>query len=623
MRSFSALTVMQLQALFNLLLLPLSVSSLPVSNSTTPPGPGEGWDFNFDSITPTPNLTYHPCYDRFECARLLVPLDYTSPSDDRTASIAIIKYPSDPNRYPEYSASWGGPVLLNPGGPGGSGVDFVLQAGEAIGEVLGRQYSIVSFDPRGVNNTRPLVSCFNKPVERQTWAIKGAGKTLGSGGGEEFGEAYIRAKIFGEICNEGENGEMGRFLGTASVARDMLSINDATWDRVPENSGIRKKGLQYWGFSYGTLLGMTFGKMFPDKVERMVLDGVVDALDYYDATWLQNLLDTEVVLDSFYEFCFKAGPLLCGFYTGNKPADIRKRVQKVLTALREQPVRFVPPGSDSQIYSELFTYSDLQQTIFASLYAPILTFPSIASDYLLPLEAAIQTRNRTVEIQSLRKPQPTCPANGEDWRNEQMEVELRAREALPAIACADAAPLTNMTLADLRQHYNKLFKQSPTAAGAWALNGLACLGWRTQAVEKAPRELFMRKSAVGAVPVLFVSTTADPVTPLRNAYAMSKLFKGSKVVVQEGEGHCTITVPSDCFNAIVSEYFKSGMVPEKESERYCARQYVPWIGAIAGDRKRGEKPGTAELMRKVGEAWRKNVGPIDALGEFMPAGRML
>ena len=578
------------------------VHASPISNDTSAPKPGEGSDFNWNSITPTPNLVYHRCYNTFECARLEVPLDYLSSKPySENASIAIIKLASDPTRFPEYGKKWGGPVLLNPGGPGGSGVGMVLESWRNIQKIIGKQFSIIGFDPRGVNNTRPLVSCFDSAVDRILWDVKGRGRILGSSE-EGLGEAFVRGKVMGRVCTSGKRAEEGKFLGTASVARDMLAINDATWDLA--KSGIRK-GLQYWGFSYGSVLGITFATLFPDKVERMVIDGVVDVFDFFASGGMKNLQDTEDVMDSFYIFCSQAGPQKCAFHTGTTPNDIRDRHYAVLASLRTQPLAYNVAAlgelGESEGQPDIFTYDDLRWLTFRALYSPLTLFQNL-TNVLVEVEKRLPEGFLPVDI-SGRKLPLTCSAGSNDIANE----ILRSAEALPAIMCSDASPSGNMTIPIFSERLRILKSQSPTAGDIWPTYALACLGWNAQAKWKPVFSMTNNnsKKRKGGVPILLIGNTADPVTPLANAYSMAKLFPtgGAVVAIQEGEGHCSPSVPTKCMSSIVQTYFGTGKVPEGD-QLHCARESAPFLGDVS-----------------TGNMTRRDAGRIEAREAMMDIGR--
>jgi hypothetical protein len=124
------------------------------------------------------------------------------------------------------------------------------------------------------------MSCFNTHMEQSIWGIKSGGRVLGStDSGEEVGEAYARSMTIGAVCNITMGGEglagVGKYVGTPVVARDMLEITEREWDRVGKDGS--KKGLRYWGFSYGSVLGTTFASMFPDRIERLAVDGRIHA----------------------------------------------------------------------------------------------------------------------------------------------------------------------------------------------------------------------------------------------------------------------------------------------------------------------------------------------------------
>lgn len=577
------------------------VQASPISNDTSAPKPGEGWDFTWDSINPTPNLVYHRCYNTFACARLEVPLDYLSSEPYSTnASIAIIKLASDPAEFPEYGEKWGGPVLINPGGPGGSGVGAVLQAGHYFQEVVGKQFSIIGFDPRGINNTRPLASasCFDSTVDRILWDVKGgAGGKIPGGNEEGLGEAFARGKILGKMCTSGKRAEEGRYLGTASVARDMLAITDATWDL--SKSGIRK-GLQYWGFSYGSVLGITFATLFPDKVERMIVDGVVDVFDYFNSgvSGLKSLTDTETVMDSFYIFCSQAGPLKCPFYTGTTPNDIRDRHYAILESLRTQPLAYnIIEGQP-----DIFTHDALRYLTFISLYSPLTSFLNLSSIFV-EVEKRLPEGSLPVDILGRKFPL-TCSAGGNDIANE----ALRNIEALAAVMCSDTPSLTNMTIPFYKENLRVLKSLSPTIGDIWAAYALPCFGWNAQAKWKPVFSTTDNnsKKRKGGAPILLIGNTADPVTPLANAYSMAKLFPegGAVVAVQEGEGHCTLAVPTKCMSSMIQTYFGTGQVPEGDQLR-CARESVPFLGDVSTGnmtRRDSGRVQAREAMRKIGRA---------------------
>lgn len=117
-------------------------------------------------------------------------------------------------------------------------------------------------------------------MARKIWGFKSGGRIIGSSdSGEEIGEGYSRAQVVGEMCADAVGGEglagVGKHMGTAVVARDMLEITERAWKRAGKSEEeVKQRGLRYWGFSYGSVLGSTYASMFPDRVERLVIDGM-------------------------------------------------------------------------------------------------------------------------------------------------------------------------------------------------------------------------------------------------------------------------------------------------------------------------------------------------------------
>lgn len=261
--------------------------------------------FDWDSITPSRDLAYHACYDGFQCARLVVPLDWrNATADARTVALAVIKLPA---AVPASDPSFAGPILTNPGGPGGSGVAFIQGSGRRLQGLVDkpgrRRYDIVSFDPRGIANSWPRADCFpGDPLSRDAVMLEGRGHgALDSsrlsvpyalGLFEGFGRRCLRAEADGL-----NGGDIMGYMSTPSVARDMIAIIDkidelhkreARDDGRDDRPELRKRSgdgddvvrLQYMGFSYGTILGNYFASMFPERIGRIVLDGVSDSIDY-------------------------------------------------------------------------------------------------------------------------------------------------------------------------------------------------------------------------------------------------------------------------------------------------------------------------------------------------------
>lgn len=260
--------------------------------------------FDWTSISPAPDLQFHPCYDTFQCARLTLPLDWLAANgtDDRTVAIAIIKLPAV---VPHDDPSHGGTIFTQPGGPGGSGVNYLLSRHSRLRDLVDipdrKHYDLLAFDPRGVVHSTPHIACFTglaahmRAKEAQTVGTFDLGETA-------LAVKLAAAKADGEQCASA-HGDFLEFVGTASVARDVLAMvdkleelrvialhtqHDEDGDGRLELREVRKwqeektvlPRLNYIGISYGTILGNYFASMFPGRVGRMVLDGVTDADEY-------------------------------------------------------------------------------------------------------------------------------------------------------------------------------------------------------------------------------------------------------------------------------------------------------------------------------------------------------
>lgn len=256
-------------------------------------------DFDWTTIEPSTSLNYTACYDGHKCAKLQVPIDWLDLDNPARVTLAVIARPAV---IAETDPAFGGTIIVNPGGPSGSGVGFVLRAGETIQRAAdgAKNYEILSFDPRGVGLTTPAADCFRDEFARGTWELEDrAIGPLDAGPGVAL-QKMARASAFGRLCEGGSAEDNIRgYMSTSSVARDMVEIVDKldelrTGAVAPEHYGRMQRPLirssvpriQYWGFSYGTVLGNYFASMFPGRVGRMVLEAVEDVQDYFNAVRL-------------------------------------------------------------------------------------------------------------------------------------------------------------------------------------------------------------------------------------------------------------------------------------------------------------------------------------------------
>lgn len=241
--------------------------------------------FNWSTIAASSDLTYHDCYGTLKCARLSLPLDWKNETDNRNVTIAVAKVPA---AVPQNDSTFGGTIILNPGGPGSSGVTYLVEVAPVLQQLLDKpgkkHYDLLSFDPRGIGYSEPKLDCFKGNTLAKYAQLL---ETITLGAVDQspgvLSAALATAKSQGERCQKALP-DLLPYVGTPNVARDMLAIVDKVDDLRKGNrseSVVRDVDtgprLQYLGTSYGTILGNYFASMFPGRVGRMALDGVVDA----------------------------------------------------------------------------------------------------------------------------------------------------------------------------------------------------------------------------------------------------------------------------------------------------------------------------------------------------------
>ncbi|KAL1709294.1 Alpha/Beta hydrolase protein [Schizophyllum commune] len=520
------------------------------------------------------------------CGFFEVPMDYADGSIG-TAKLAVARYPAQGERK--------GTVFVNPGGPGGSGVEFVLGYGPDLSTMVGGGYDVVSWNPRGVGHTEPgapeclsndeWTALFSGTLETQGLDIKG---NLTDGDQvEQFyshvDEMEAKYETLGEKCAASESSATLPYLGTAAAARDMAALADYLDPGVQE--------INYWGFSYGSMLGFVFVNMFPDRVGHVVLDGCMNPLLYANKPTTEyypnDVVDADEAFAGFTTACALAGPGSCSLAKNGTDSseDIQQRVQGMLDLAHT----LAASGAD---LSSTMTSGQARTYLFEALAEPT-NWASLAA-YLEAYEEKLEglaanstdsstnssaTRGLPIEHRASFKHRwqiPTKPLVG-DWPAKRHTIRIPStqpsfagskRQVAPlephtyefeAIYCGDGIDSGNMTMkAGFDAITYAASNVSALFGPQWGAQGNLCFAWPARAVERytGPWDEALKNR------VLVIGNTADPVTPFENAQLMADLLGDSAVLIkQNGFGHASLAEKSSCTIGLVSRYFQEGKLP--------------------------------------------------------------
>ncbi|KAJ7461355.1 TAP-like protein-domain-containing protein [Mycena galericulata] len=525
-------------------------------------------DFDWESITATDGLNWTACYSGFQCSLLQVPLDYNDTSKGN-ASIAVTRLPSTAAK-----SDYLGPILFNPGGPGGSGVTTIVSLGASFQEFLGPQFDIVGFDPRGVSFSTPSVSWFKTAADRQIWTPSDVNLRYPSlnATSEVVSNRWAQFQLLAQHAQEVDTTNFFQYITTDNVARDML--------RITEAFGFEK--LQYWGVSYGSVLGSTFATLFPDKVGRIVIDGIMDWEAWYTANLTDSMLDTNKTLQTFFDGCVAAGPAGCAFYSPTA-SEIASNLESLTESLRAQPFPVL-----TNISHGIVDFSFVRNYIFAALYSPYDSFVGLAQGL-----AELSAGNATGPYTASQVPEFEC-----DCAADAAPFTANIYESMITTACGDAIAIDDSITA-LREFY---WNQATLASFAdiWALWRIYCNGWR---VHREGRFL----GPVGgntSYPLLIIGNTADPITPIVWAQKTSRLFPGSVLLTQDSPGHTSLVAPSLCTHGAMAAYFQNGTLPAAGTVCSVDAELFPAANSTAAQ-KRGLAPERREArlleaVRRIG-----------------------
>lgn len=300
--------------------------------------------------------------------------------------------------------------------------------------------------------------------------------------------------------------------------------------------------------------------MYPDKVGRVVIDGVYDSHNYRAALWNSNLVDMEAVIDSLFSYCHRAGPVKCALYEST-PSLIRQRYFRAISAVEENPIPL--PLADPPLVVTRFV---LIGQIFGASYKPLASYGTVVDTI-----RAVETRNETALTALARKIiDPTeckCSTPGAPW--------LADNDAFSAIACGDGDehPFDAETY---EKYYEELVRDSPHGGPIWAVHYLQCAEWRVRPTWRYTGPLSANETAH---PILLLQPRWDPVCPLRDAQAVRSRYAGAGLLVQNSHGHCSLSAPSLCTAKVVRRYMNEGTLPEEGT--VCEADELPFVGNVS------------------------------------------
>ncbi|ELU43466.1 alpha/beta hydrolase fold domain-containing protein [Rhizoctonia solani AG-1 IA] len=483
---------------------------------------------SIDALLPATNaatgISWWPCPDitTTQCAYLTVPRDYANPQADDTVSIFMRKVPATVARK-DYLGS----ILINPGvSPSGAcrTPEFIFLGCSRDRVARGTPWQRRGArNSVGVNMTTPKLGCYETEAQavhatyKQTilgipYDSRGS-SALPGGTRARMEHAYLTRlnasfTATSLACLENGNRPMLESVSTAYVVQDMERIVDA----------LGEDGLNFWGFSYGTILGSTFAAMRPHLVKRMVLDGVSNAESYHNDIYqwgVDGLVDNHKTLEGFFDSCAEAGPERCAFAkspsgkVSTSGADLHSRLEALYSRLRDEKMKVLSCIARSLTGPGILTASDLKQVVFRGLYSPKL-WPGLAQA-IANAEAGNPQLLYDREYGNYEEVKPG-KGNGNVF-NRYMEKH-GPPVTTAAIMCGDSEP-AHKSLDQYAEYIHELGKSAPIGE-IWALWTGFCASWKIRPGQKYDGpwsvEDGLRKTRCVQIPPLPPHTHTSPIT---------------------------------------------------------------------------------------------------------------
>jgi pimeloyl-ACP methyl ester carboxylesterase len=452
-------------------------------------------------------LSWHACASEgpsAQCASLQVPLNYADPGG-RKITVALSEVPA--TAPPDKQQ---GVLLVNPGGPGGSGLSLASFVASSLSPAVASEYDIVGFDTRGVGSSVPALHC-----DPSFFSGDRPDYIPASAAAEQVNEQ--RSKEYAEDC-EKNYGWLLPYMTTENIARDMDSMRAAL--------GVQQ--INYFAYSYGTYIGQVYATLFPNRVRRMVLDSVVDP----EGAWWTDNIDQDYAFEARLQAFFAWVASYDSVYQlGSTAAQVSASFYTARARLAADPI----PGPSGPLIGP----DEFDDTFLTGGYSNTY-WPGLASAL-----SAYVNQGSTSQMMSQYQQEGT-----------QNENEFAVYNA---VECADVDWPRSWAAWDSATR--QVYATAPFEAWDNAWYNAACAFWPVT----GPAQPLQIKGA-GLPPILMLQGTLDAATPYAGALVAHRLLPSSRMVVVEGggnHGQSLESPPNTCVDGYLNQYLATGAVPEQ------------------------------------------------------------
>jgi pimeloyl-ACP methyl ester carboxylesterase len=480
---------------------PQAKSPSPAQKSAAQvPGPNQGLLARFY----TQNLAWSDCGGD-QCAKLTVPIDYSHPNG-ATIRLALLKVAAT------NPAGRKGYLVVNPGGPGGSGVDYAKAADYIVSVPVRAAYDIVGFDPRGVGASSPIKCLTDRELDNFLGTDPAPDNKIGE---QHYADL---SKAFADKC-KASGGPLVGHVSTIEAAKDMDVLRAA----------LGETKLDYLGKSYGTFLGATYADLFPTKVGRFVLDGAEDPNTSSSQVNEGQAVGFETATRAYVQDCVDKGDCPLGASLASGMLNLRA----FLTQLDASPLPLHDPyvKSLTEGWGSLgVAYAMYDQGLWSQLTAALRSAFGGNADPLMTLADSYADRS----------------SKGVYGDN--------LMQVIYAVNCLDRSDTRD--LAHYESQSRLLSAEAPTWGPFLAWSSLPCGYWPVPA-NNVPKKI----RAAGSGPIVVVGTTRDPATPYKWAQGLASELQNGHLVTFNGDGHTAYMRSNSCVDDAVDAYLLEGRVP--------------------------------------------------------------